>query len=370
MFCDKCGKKISEDSTFCEHCGALFLTQPTDNLFIDRFIGFFSSIYKKFNLSKPIYIAALLIAVFIIFGSFLSYLYTQIQYSLKETQKELSLLRASTTDAFAIQQKSITEQGEKLSTKEDDLQKARANEALLRKTLDNVQKSQVSNSVGNTSNTLLNNFAPSVVKIFCRANAYSNDIQQGSGVLYHTNNSSTGLGPYYVTTNLHLVSTTDSSVSQCFIVVYPDYKSNYYYLLFGSESYKLYRSDIDVAFLKPNIITNDTNAGNFNDLAKFAREEGSICDSASIGDRLSILGYPGIGGETLTVTDGIVSGFEFDGRVRYLKTSAKIDYGNSGGIAIKDSGCLLGIPTYVQQGKIESIGRVLDLNYLYSVTLK
>jgi len=370
MFCDKCGKEITKDSAFCEYCGATVFKPATDNLTIGRFIEFFNNIYKKFSLSNPNHIGILLITILIVFGLFLSYLYTQTQHSLQETQKELSSLKASTTEAFTAQQKSISEQGEKLSVKEDDLQKARASEALLRKTLDSVQKNQVSNPTASISNTLLNNFAPSVVKIFCRANAYSNDIQQGSGVLYHTNNSNSGLAPYYVETNLHVVDTMDNSISRCMIVIYPDYKNNYSYLLFGSESYRLYRSDIDVAFLKPNIIQSDTNAGNFNDLAKFAREEGSICGSSSIGDRLSILGYPGIGGETLTVTDGIVSGFEFDGGVRYLKTSAKIDYGNSGGVAIKDSGCLLGIPTFVQQGKIESIGRILDLNYLYSVILK
>ena len=48
----------------------------------------------------------------------------------------------------------------------------------------------------------------------------------------------------------------------------------------------------------------------------------------------------------------------------------KIEHGNSGGIAIKDSGCVLGIPTFVQSGTVESIGRILDLDYLFSITLR
>ncbi|KKS24033.1 MAG: hypothetical protein UU82_C0013G0001, partial [Candidatus Nomurabacteria bacterium GW2011_GWC2_41_8] len=71
-------------------------------------------------------------------------------------------------------------------------------------------------------------------------------------------------------------------------------------------------------------------------------------------------------GNSLTVTDGIVSGVETDNNgVHYYKTSAKIDHGNSGGIAIEDSGCVIGIPTFVQQGELESIGRILDLKYIF-----
>ena len=63
-------------------------------------------------------------------------------------------------------------------------------------------------------------------------------------------------------------------------------------------------------------------------------------------------------------------GFEFDSGSRYIKTSAKIEHGSSGGVAIKDSGCVVGIPTFVEQGSVESIGRILDLHYLFNVILK
>lgn len=78
----------------------------------------------------------------------------------------------------------------------------------------------------------------------------------------------------------------------------------------------------------------------------------------SIGDEIVILGYPGIGSHTdITATEGIISGF--DGN--YFITSAKIEQGNSGGVAIllKDN-CYLGIPSFSQLGVIESLGRILD----------
>lgn len=81
---------------------------------------------------------------------------------------------------------------------------------------------------------------------------------------------------------------------------------------------------------------------------------------ASTGDQVLILGYPGIGSASdVTATDGIISGYENG----YYITSAKVDHGNSGGVAIlvKDN-CYLGVPTYVQAGELESLARILDFN--------
>lgn len=79
----------------------------------------------------------------------------------------------------------------------------------------------------------------------------------------------------------------------------------------------------------------------------------------STGDEIVVLGYPAIGSkESITATEGIVSGFDGD----YFITSAKVEQGNSGGAAIllKDN-CLLGVPTFVTLGKVESLARILDI---------
>ncbi len=63
--------------------------------------------------------------------------------------------------------------------------------------------------------------------------------------------------------------------------------------------------------------------------------------SVSIGDEITILGYPGLGGDTITLTRGSVSGF-VDG---WIKTDAEINHGNSGGAAIDAAGQLVGVPS-------------------------
>lgn len=98
-------------------------------------------------------------------------------------------------------------------------------------------------------------------------------------------------------------------------------------------------------------------------LMKGLKTTESICKTkASIGDEVVIVGYPSIGSLTdVTATEGIISGYDGE----YYITSAKIEHGNSGGIAVlvKDD-CNLGIPTAVVAGSLESLGRILDYHYL------
>jgi serine protease Do len=87
-------------------------------------------------------------------------------------------------------------------------------------------------------------------------------------------------------------------------------------------------------------------------------------DALELGDFLHILGYPSIGGETITFTEGVVSGFTrepgIEGRA-YVKTDATIAGGNSGGLAANLSGEIIGVPTQVGYGGAE---RFADCRYL------
>jgi hypothetical protein len=77
-------------------------------------------------------------------------------------------------------------------------------------------------------------------------------------------------------------------------------------------------------------------------------------DDLDLGDRISIFGYPGIGGENVTFTSGSVSGFSGEKGVRspraWIKTDATIAGGNSGGTAVDPNGFLVGIPTQAAAG--------------------
>ena len=77
-------------------------------------------------------------------------------------------------------------------------------------------------------------------------------------------------------------------------------------------------------------------------------------DQLELGDIMSIFGYPGIGGETVTFTSGSVAGFTqqkdvAQGRA-WIKTDATIAGGNSGGTAVNSHGVLVGIPTQAAAG--------------------
>ncbi|HFD40677.1 MAG TPA: serine protease, partial [Anaerolineae bacterium] len=64
-------------------------------------------------------------------------------------------------------------------------------------------------------------------------------------------------------------------------------------------------------------------------------------DSVEVGDEVNIFGYPGIGGETVTFTKGVVAGFSLDAAVEgraWIKTDATIAGGNSGGTAVDEKG--------------------------------
>lgn len=76
-------------------------------------------------------------------------------------------------------------------------------------------------------------------------------------------------------------------------------------------------------------------------------------DNLHVGDHISIYGFPGIGGETITFTSGSVSGFTSEqslGDRAWIKTDATIAGGNSGGLAANDAGYIVGVPTSASAG--------------------
>ncbi len=87
-------------------------------------------------------------------------------------------------------------------------------------------------------------------------------------------------------------------------------------------------------------------------------------DDLKIGDPIAVLGFPGLGGDTPTLTRGSVSGFLFDDINNldkgWIKTDAEINPGNSGGMAINSKGELIGIPTQAYTG-IDITGKISEI---------
>lgn len=77
-----------------------------------------------------------------------------------------------------------------------------------------------------------------------------------------------------------------------------------------------------------------------------------------LGITINIYGYPAIFGTNMTYTSGNFSGV--DGS--YLKTTAVIEHGNSGGGAYLSNGMFIGIPSAVVKGELNSLGYILSIN--------
>ena len=311
---------------------------------------------QEFTVRRRFLVPAM--AAALLLGMYWGYqLYTQPQRLLRQTLTEL---QKTIKERSAVARAGLTDMGEGGSP---DAFQSKASGLGGAEILSALQ--------GNAGPSLLNDLAVSIVKLRCKISVSSDQSRRGSGILYRSQSPQSGALPYFIQTSLHVVKTTDGSIPKCKAFFYPDYTKGDRYILYRTEGYRFLKQDVDFAILEPQEVKDDVHGGSMEELQALARDEARnpLCKSAVIGDRLSILGFPAIGGETLTVTEGIISGFEFQGDTRFIKSSAKLDHGNSGGLAIKDSGCVIGIPTFVQRGPLESMGRILDLNYLYKYAL-
>jgi len=73
----------------------------------------------------------------------------------------------------------------------------------------------------------------------------------------------------------------------------------------------------------------------------------------ALGSSIRIFGYPGIGGDTITLTNGVVSGVDNSDGTKYFKVSASIARGASGGPVVDDDGKLVGIATAFQPAEVD-----------------
>ncbi len=88
-------------------------------------------------------------------------------------------------------------------------------------------------------------------------------------------------------------------------------------------------------------------------------------DKVKVRDFVGIVGYPGVGGPTITYSEGQIAGFEDqdgDNEVDSFKTNAEIAGGNSGGLAINSNGEQIGIPTYGDADGADKFDRIKMIN--------
>lgn len=90
-----------------------------------------------------------------------------------------------------------------------------------------------------------------------------------------------------------------------------------------------------------------------------------IGDTLDVGEDIFTLGFPNIGGTSITIAKGVASGITRLDGVEWIKTDASITGGSSGGTAVNTKGELIGVPTMAsisQDGEVVDCRNVADTN--------
>lgn len=180
--------------------------------------------------------------------------------------------------------------------------------------------------------------ATSVVQIFPAVNG--EPICQGSGTIV----SADGL----IVTNAHVIETFGPCAYDSLQIAITSSADTAPEVRYLGEVYAVDRA-LDLAVI--GVATDlDGNPIQVDDLAPITIGDS---DQVGLGDQIRILGYPSLGGDTITFTSGSVSGFTAEAGIAdraFIKTDATISGGNSGGLAINDNFEMVGIPTQASGG--------------------
>ncbi len=158
---------------------------------------------------------------------------------------------------------------------------------------------------------------------------------QGSGTVMNSNGT--------IITNRHVIDQT----AGCFVGFITNYSDEPYFNERQIADIVAVSTDQDIAVLKMHNPPNqplpyiDITTGQSSNLA--------------LGSKITTYGYPAKFGTTLTYTSGDFSGI-IPG---FLKTTAIIEHGNSGGGAYTHNGTFVGMPTAVVKGELNALGYIL-----------
>lgn len=195
----------------------------------------------------------------------------------------------------------------------------------------------------------------SIVYIAC------GNVENGENVFYSTG-SGVVLADGLVITNAHVVS-------------YDGDPENWYYYDFcvgGISEYSYLAPDVDMFFVPNELFFSRTEYFDYSLMSAYDLNGDPYVfkevttygnpDSLIHGDEITLIGYPTNSGETITLTSGAVSGFEYG---NWIKTDAIAEFGNSGGGAFDVNGNLIGIPTAVSTGDLNSITYIANINAIF-----
>jgi hypothetical protein len=197
---------------------------------------------------------------------------------------------------------------------------------------------------------------PSIVQLSCLDHDGGTDQKTGSGIFYLNPDTKKP----QIQTNAHVVLGSDEKFHGCNIY-FPRHEDGGFFdsSYFSNSAYLFHDmvsnidgqsvNGIDIATLS----IDGPNKDSFGNAYAFPPQKpdvfqsiGKICNKdkkIKIGDKIYIIGYPNVGGNTITLTEGVVSGFSGDSE-NLIKISASTNKGNSGGIVIgQNDGCYYGV---------------------------
>lgn len=220
---------------------------------------------------------------------------------------------------------------------------------------------QQNNTLDNSNNITaqeLSKYLTGVGRINCYKNNYN--YSSASGSLWIMNNK------YFVVTNRHAVAG-----DKCELVFADGLQGGWYPL---AKELINYDNNLDLAFIEITIPTKWTESIPVSQLNYDISKLPKCVNMMSIGSPLVLIGFPSSGGRlNRIITNGIISGHDNTTFATGLSApdyfvSAKIDAGNSGGIALaKDSNglCVLGIPTWVSIGEYDTQGMIQNIHNIF-----
>lgn len=198
---------------------------------------------------------------------------------------------------------------------------------------------EANNDPGSSKGKLdMTKLSKSTIKVFTLDNDYIN-IATGSGTIMNKEG--------YILTNFHVVGEDGKLYNKDGIVAIA--LTDNVRETSAPKYYAQYRSGVPELDLAVVQIVADINGNEINpaDL-KLSPIKITDSDDLNIGDDVNILGYPGVGGDTITYTAGRVAGFmdeDGDEVTDWIKTDALVNHGNSGGTAVNDKGEMIGVPS-------------------------
>src|SRR3989344_2640713 len=204
----------------------------------------------------------------------------------------------------------------------------------------------------------------SIAKVVCFLNR--DKTISGSGSVW-------GVGDnYYLVTNKHVLEEADREDESCAISIARDWNAvaDDFEKAYQDDNLLVYNLDLNYTYWEidgfdfaiTKIIEYEQPLSFLDDIAMETNET-ECHENLRVGEKIKIIGFPYTSSFALpTITEGIISSFENIGDTNYYITSAKIEHGNSGGIAVTNNYyCMIGIPTAVVVGDSESLGRILVL---------